>query len=161
MKKILFVCTGNTCRSPMAEGIFNSLAKEYHVDAVAESAGFDTEDGLPASENAIKACSEIGVDISNHKSKKFDECNLDEYIKFLTMSFDHANILIDKGIPWSKIEVLCGADHGVPDPYGFGLGIYRSCRDVIKRCIEKYFIKLEEKEKDSEIENEDNRNEWG
>jgi len=40
-------------------GIFNSLAKEYHVDAVAESAGFDTEDGLPASENAIKACSEI------------------------------------------------------------------------------------------------------
>ena len=111
MKKILFVCTGNTCRSPMAEGIFNSLAKEYHVDAVAESAGFDTEDGLPASENAIKACSEIGVDISNHKSKKFDECNLDEYIKFLTMNFDHANILIDKGIPWSKIEVLCGADH--------------------------------------------------
>ena len=77
------------------------------------------------------------------------------------MSFDHANILIDKGIPWSKIEVLCGTDHGVPDPYGFGLGIYRSCRDVIKRCIEKYFIKLEEKEKDSKAENEDNRNEWG
>lgn len=137
MKKVLYVCTGNTCRSPMAEGIFNKLAKEYGLDIVAESAGLNTRDGLPASENAIKACAEIDIDISNHKSRYFSKINLDEYSRFITMSFDHTNLLIEMGVPHNMIEVLSGSDHGVPDPYGFGMGIYRSCRDIIKRSIEK------------------------
>ena len=80
MKKVLFVCTGNTCRSPMAEGIFNKLATEYGIDAVAESAGLNTKNDLPVSENAVKACAEIGIDIRGHKSKNFDDCNPDDYV---------------------------------------------------------------------------------
>ncbi|MGN0460309.1 MAG: low molecular weight phosphatase family protein [Ruminococcus sp.] len=157
MEKVLFVCTGNTCRSPMAEGIFNKLAGDYNINAVAESAGLSTKNGLPVSENAVTACAEIGIDISGHKSKSFDDCNPDDYVTFCTMSFEHAEALIERGVPRNKIEVLCGADHGVPDPYGFGIGIYRSSRDIIKRSIEKYFSKLcqdikENEDKDSQNE---------
>lgn len=156
MKKVLFVCTGNTCRSPMAEGIFNKLAKEYEIDFIAESAGLATEDSLPASENAIIACEEIGIDIRNHTAKKFSDCNIDDYVSFCTMSFDHAEALINCGVPRNKIWVMTGADHGVPDPYGFGVGIYRSSRDIIKRSIEKYFQKIKKEQAEN---NENSQNE--
>ena len=157
MNKVLFVCTGNTCRSPMAEGIFNKLAEEYGIDTVAESAGLNTTDGLPASENAVKVCDEIGIDISKHKSRCFKNINPEEYSRFFTMSFEHTNLLIEMGVPHNKIEVLAGIDHGVPDPYGFGMGIYRSSRDIIKRCIEKSLKKhLKDIKKDV---TEDNENE--
>ncbi|MBQ9673185.1 MAG: low molecular weight phosphatase family protein [Ruminococcus sp.] len=139
MRKILYVCTGNTCRSPMAAGIFNKYAEKYNFDVRAESAGLDTVDGLPASENAVKVCQEIGVDISEHRSKRFQECNPDDYLRICTMNFDHTDKLIEFGVPVNKIEVTTGADHGIPDPYGFGMGIYRSCRDIIKRSIEDFF----------------------
>ena len=72
------------------------------------------------------------------------------------MSFEHAEALIAMGIPRNKIEVLCGADHGVPDPYGFGIGIYRSSRDIIKRSIEKYFSKIRQNIKENEDKDSQN-----
>jgi len=68
--KVLFVCTGNTCRSSMAEGIFNHIAKEKGTEHVAESAGIMTYDGLPATDEAIQVLKEeYNIDISNHKSR--------------------------------------------------------------------------------------------
>ena len=55
MKKVLFVCTGNTCRSNMAEAIFNKMTEEKeYLDMVAESAGIEATNGMPANDKAIE-----------------------------------------------------------------------------------------------------------
>lgn len=135
---IAFVCTGNTCRSPMAQGIFNKLAEEKGIDVTAESFGIATITGMPASENSQKVCSEIGVDLSQLKSTSIDDAELEKYDKFYCMSQNHAKLLSECFfIPTDKIEVL-----GVSDPYGGNVFIYRECRDEIfnsvKEIIKKY-----------------------
>ena len=92
LKRILFVCTGNTCRSPMAEGIFKKITKpnEYII----ESAGLMTSNGNEASQNAIEVCKEIGVDISAHKSKPITEIdNINQVDLFVAMTDSHAQVL--------------------------------------------------------------------
>src|SRR6266850_541251 len=68
MKTVLFVCTGNVCRSPMAEGLFRHAIKgrgDYEVF----SAGVGAVDGLPPSEHAVRALRELGIDISLQRSR--------------------------------------------------------------------------------------------
>ena len=67
-RTIAFVCTGNTCRSPMAEAIFNDMAEKNGVCVRAESFGIATSTGLPVSENSVIACKEIGIDLSGKAS---------------------------------------------------------------------------------------------
>ena len=70
--KVLFVCTGNTCRSPMAEGIFRKMMHDRGMEdkVLCQSAGLSAVDGDPVSENAVLACREIGVDISEHTARR-------------------------------------------------------------------------------------------
>ena len=64
MKKVLFVCSGNTCRSPMAQACFNDLAKKRGIDAVAFSAGLYTQDGLPYAANTLEVLQDNGITVS-------------------------------------------------------------------------------------------------
>ena len=70
MDTIIFLCTGNTCRSPMAEGLFHAHNGEEKTGLTAASAGLYTENGLPASANAVAAAGERGADISAHRSRQ-------------------------------------------------------------------------------------------
>lgn len=84
MKKIIFLCTGNSCRSQMAEGFTRYfLSKEKHIT---DSAGVES-DGL--NPRAVKVMFEIGVDISKHYSKKIDSINLKNFDLIVTVC-DHA-----------------------------------------------------------------------
>ena len=140
MKKILFVCTGNTCRSPMAAAIFNSIAAEKGLDWFAESAGVAAVGNRPASLNAVKALGEIGIDISGHMTRFLPALDLNEYSMFVALNDEHYEILRTLGIPDNMLRLLRRAPNvndiydikqGITDPYGGDILAYRKCRDDI------------------------------
>lgn len=135
--KILFVCTGNTCRSPMAEGIFNKYAEENKLDWFAESAGIQAITGLPAFENSVEVCKEIGVDLSDFTSTWICDTDPLQYDLFCVMTENHRNIISSLGIDKDKIIILNEKNGGISDPYGESVEIYRKCRDEIQKGVEE------------------------
>ncbi len=133
MKKILFVCSGNTCRSPMAQGIFNKIAKEKNLDYIAESAGILTRTGLPYSQNSVTACKEMDIDIEKGKSVSILDVNINDYDLFVPMAVSHAQALVAYGADKDKIMLLKST--GISDPYGGNSDVYRACCKEIYQSI--------------------------
>ncbi|MBO5090547.1 MAG: ribosomal protein S18-alanine N-acetyltransferase [Clostridia bacterium] len=127
--RVLFVCTGNTCRSPMAEGYMKSM-------------GFDCEsrglaaDGSPVSENSAAVMQEMGIDISKHISKQLTAEDVKNFDTIICMSKSHCNYLKSLGM---ECEVL---GDGTSDPYGCDITTYRNCRDEIVDALNNRFGKV-------------------
>ena len=134
MKSILFVCTGNTCRSPMANALFINLLDEYGLSGriCSESRGFSTADGSRVAKNAVLVMNELGIDISGHVPSQLTLGDIDGFDLFSVMTDTHAYILEKAGVPSEKINVL---GSGISDPYGESAGVYRACRDDIKEAL--------------------------
>ena len=143
MKKILFVCTGNTCRSPMAEALFNDIAKKENIDASALSAGLFTEDGLPYSENSVLALSEDGISIEG-SSKQLNA----ELVKDADMIFglteSHGQGVISAFPEYA--DKVYRFPMNISDPFGGDIVTYKRCLSQIKDGIMKIieFLKNEE-----------------
>src|SRR2546426_7056020 len=142
MKTILFVCTGNVCRSPMAEGLFRQAVKG-RGDFCVLSAGVGAIDGQPPSAYAVQALRELGIDISPQRSRMLtaELVNQADYIFGMTHGHvDAINLLYPQAI--EKTFLLCDFDEtldvfekDISDPIGGSYEVYLDCRDQIEQGI--------------------------
>lgn len=150
MKKILFVCTGNTCRSSMAEAIANHLIKQKGLEDKFTfiSAGTCAPDGCPASENALEAVKAYNIDLSYHKAKRVSQDLVNQAELILTMTLGHKAMLkaqfpasMDK--LYTLYEYLGDKSRDVEDPFGGSLAVYQECAAELKSAIEALLEKLQ------------------
>ncbi len=142
MKTILFVCTGNVCRSPMAEGIFRQVV-EGREDYVALSAGLGAMDGLPPTPHAVEALKEMGIDISGLRSRPLTAelvrqadyifCMTHSHIDMVTALYPQAAEKTFLLREFDERPDTCEKD--ISDPIGGSYAVYVNCRDQIKQGI--------------------------
>ena len=140
---VLFICTGNICRSPMAEGLFSDLVKKNSSEFVIQSAGVGAQNDLPPSENSVRAMLAIDIDITRQLSQMVTAELVKEANMIIGMTQGHSD-MINLMFPEvsEKTFILREFDQSIPvserdisDPIGGSYDVYSDCRDQIKEGI--------------------------
>lgn len=141
--RLMLVCTGNICRSPMAQRFLQERLKDVEGFTVASS-GIGALEGEPADKNAVLVMQERGLDLAGHSGRQFD---LD-----LARGFDLILVMEDSQQRWieQRMPVLRGRvkrlghwlDLEVPDPYGLSVEAFRETRNLIERAVDSWAERL-------------------
>ena len=147
-KRVLVVCTGNTCRSPMAEGWLKQKlsGKGWRV----ESAGVAAWGGEPASPEAVEAMRGVGIDISGHRSQALSNSLVGGANYILAMTEGHRREVVRRW-PEAGAKTFLVHDFGlgesrdVGDPVGYPVEVYQHTRDELVLALGEFLLYLVEK----------------
>jgi protein-tyrosine-phosphatase len=150
---ILFVCTGNTCRSPMAEALFKNMIKDGEFEV--RSAGLAAIDGQPASQHVTEVLKKRDI-AHTHSAKMLDQELIQWADLILTMTFAHKMGILNSykeshGKVFTLKEYVTEEDEleseemlnwDIADPFGGDYELYQACADEIEASLQKLIKKL-------------------
>lgn len=147
-KNILFICTGNTCRSAMATYLAADIQEREYPEANNrfDSAGLYASPGAPPSDLAVEVLDELNIDMRSHRAKAFSSYMIDQADLILTMTNGHYDALV-ANFPKAKDKTFVLGDFAdlpgnIADPFGGSYGSYVITRDDLKDKISAFLKKI-------------------